>query len=132
MSSSQTQVLDQFLAAYNRGEWDQLDELVCSDYVHRNGDQALTLADFKRGALWIRAGLPDFHIAIEDMVCEGDRVAVRFVGHGTHLGSLAGEEPMGRTVVLHGMVIYRFRDGRIAEDWEAMDEQQLLRQTGLA
>jgi predicted ester cyclase len=29
---------------------------------------------------------------------------------------------------MHGIVIYRFRDGLIAEDWEAMDEQQLLKQ----
>ena len=128
MPSSQEKVLERFLAAYNRGELDQLDELVSSDYVHRNNDDALDLAQFKRGAAWIRAGLPDFRIEVEDAVSEGDKIAVRFVGRGTHLGSLLGETPTSRTVALHGIVIYRFRDGLIAEDWEAMDEQQLLKQ----
>ncbi len=29
---------------------------------------------------------------------------------------------------LHGITIYRLADGRIAEDWEAMDEADLARQ----
>jgi steroid delta-isomerase-like uncharacterized protein len=122
------ELLDRFLDAYNSGEWDRLDALVTPDYVHRNGEQQLDLAQLKQGAAWIRRGLPDFRIEVEDVIGEGDRAAVRFTGRGTHLGSLAGEAPTANDVVLHGIVIYRFRDGRIAEDWEAMDEQQLLNQ----
>jgi steroid delta-isomerase-like uncharacterized protein len=131
MPSSQEKVLERFLVAYNRAEWDRLDELVSSDYVHRNNEDALDLAQFKRGAAWIRAGLPDFRIEVEDTVSEEDRIAVRFVGRGTHLGSLLGETPTSKTVALHGIAIYRFRDGLIAEDWEALDQQQLLKQVGL-
>ena len=132
MSGSNTEVLEHFLAAYNRGDWDRLGEFVRPDYVHHNNEQVLDLAQFKRGAAWIRAGVPDFRIEVEDMVREGDRIAVRFVGRGTHLGSLASETPTSNPVVLHGMTIYRLCDGLIAEDWEAMDEQQLHKQVGLA
>ena len=132
MSTPNKAVVERFVAAYNRAEWDRLDELVSPDYVHHNNDEALDLAQFKRGAAWIRAGLPDFSIEVQDMVCEGDRVAARFVGTGTHLGSLADEPATSKVVVLHGMMIYRLRDGLIAEDWESMDERQLLTQTGLA
>jgi steroid delta-isomerase-like uncharacterized protein len=122
------ELLDRFVDAYNSGDWERLDGLVTWDYVHHNGAQHLDLAQFKQGAAWIRRGLPDFHIELEDVIGESDRVAVRFIGRGTHLGSLAGETPTSNDVVLHGIMIYRFRDGLIAEDWEAMDEQQLLKQ----
>ena len=122
------ELLDRFIEAYNRGEWDQLDQFVTQDYVHHNCELELDLAGFKRGAAWIRAGLPDFRVEFADLIGEGDRVAVRFTAHGTHLGSLQGEAPTSKKVVLHGIIIFRVRDGLIAEDWEAMDEQQLLKQ----
>jgi steroid delta-isomerase-like uncharacterized protein len=128
-TSPMREVLDRFLDAYNRGEWDRLDQLMTPDYVHHNCEQELDLAQFKQGAAWIRNGLPDFRVEFVDFIGEGDKIAVRFTGHGTHLGSLAGEPPTSNRVILHGVMIYRFRDGLIAEDWEAMDEQQLLNQT---
>jgi predicted ester cyclase len=85
-------------------------------------------AQFKQSARWIRSGVPDFRVEIEDWIEDGERVAMRFVGRGTHSGSLAGEAPTSRSVALHGVRSYRFRDGLIAEDWEAMDEGQLLKQ----
>jgi predicted ester cyclase len=39
-----------------------------------------------------------------------------------------GEVPTGGTVTLHGITEYRIQDGLIAEDWEAMDEADLMRQ----
>lgn len=123
------EILDRFIDAYNRGDWDQLDQFVTPDYVHHNCEQELNLAQFKQGAAWIRGGLPDFRIEMADVIAGGDKVAVRFTGHGTHLGSLLGEAPTSNEVVVHGITIFRFRGGLIAEDWEAMDEQQLLNQT---
>jgi predicted ester cyclase len=64
------------------------------------------------------------------MVAERDRVAARGVGRGTHLGSMFGEPPTSRPVAMHIIVIYRLQDGRVAEDWEAMDEHDLRRQVG--
>ena len=121
-------LLEQYLDAYNSGEWDRLDEFVTADYVHNNGEARLDLAAFKRGAAWIRSGVPDFRVDVEDMIGEGDRVAVRFVGRGAHSGSFAGETPTGNDIVVHGITMYRLRDGLIAEDWEAMDEGQLMQQ----
>ena len=130
MTDSKQAVLDRFLDAYNAGDWDRLDELVTADYVHHNCADERDLAQFKQGARWIRSGLPDFRVEVEDLIEDGDKVAMRFVGRGIHSGSLAGEAPTSNPVTMHGVMIYRFRDGLIAEDWEAMDEQQLIRQIG--
>ncbi|MDT7658331.1 MAG: hypothetical protein QOF38_3046, partial [Pseudonocardiales bacterium] len=38
----------------------------------------------------LRAGVPDANIAAEDLLCDGDRVAVRFTLTGTHTEELFG------------------------------------------
>jgi len=60
---------------------------------------------------------------IDDQVTEDDRVATRWTLHGTY---------RGRAVVLHGIVISRFRDGRIIEDHAITDSLELPRALGLA
>jgi len=117
-----------YLNAYNRADWDTLEALLQPDYVHHNNGQALDVAQFRRGAEWFRAGFPDFAITAVSTVAEGDRIAVRWVAAGTHSFALMGEEPTGRTVTLHGITQYRIKDGLVAEDWEAMDEADLMRQ----
>lgn len=128
MSAQHRDILTSYVDAYNRGDWERLAEHVSPDYVHHSGDQSLDLAGFVRGAGWFRKGFPDFEVEVVDMVCDTDRVAVRFVARGTHQESLSGETPTLRPVALDGITIYRFEHGVIVEDWEMMDEQQLRRQ----
>jgi predicted ester cyclase len=65
---------------------------------------------------------PDLRFVVEDQVSEGDRVASRWTLSGTH---------RGRRVKLSGIVISRFEDGRIIEDYAASDTMELARQLGL-
>ena len=130
MSDANKKVVRRLLELYNDADWDGLDDVMSADYTHHNNGASMTLAQFRRGAAWVRAGIPDFHIEIEDVFAEGDRVAARGVGRGTHLGSMFGEKPTSRPVALHITVIYRLLDGRVAEDWETMDEYDLRRQVG--
>jgi ubiquinone/menaquinone biosynthesis C-methylase UbiE/predicted ester cyclase len=65
---------------------------------------------------------PDLRFEVEDQVSEGDKVASRWTLRGTH---------RGREVELRGIVISRFEDGRIIEDWAASDTMELVRQLGL-
>ena len=121
-----------YLDAYNRAAYDELDDFVTSDYVHHSNADALTLTNFKRGAAWMRAAMPDFVVEAIDMISEGDRLAVRWIGQGTHGGSMFGEPVSGRRLTLHGTTVYRFAEGRIAEDWEVFDTDDLRRQAGAA
>jgi predicted ester cyclase len=120
--SGATRVIEQYLAAYNDGRFDDLRTLVAADYVHHNGALALDVDGFCRGAGWIRRGLPDFHVTLDDQLVDGSRVAIRFTGSGTHTGSFDGEPPTGARVTVYGTTIYRIEGGTIAEDWESLDE----------
>src|SRR5262245_36944111 len=54
-----------------------------------------------------RAGFPDLHYHIEELVAEGDRVAVRWTAHGTHRGPFMTVPASGKQVVVTGIDIFR-------------------------
>ena len=72
-------------------------------------------------ALYLKL-FPDLRFQVDEQVTEGNRVASRWTLHGTH---------RGRRVQLRGIVISRFEDGKIVEDWAASDTMELARQLGV-
>jgi predicted ester cyclase len=73
---------------------------------------------------------PDLHIAIEDAIASGDKVAVRWTATGTHHGGLAEIAATGRSVRWGGIDIYRLQQGKIVEWWRNDDFVGLLQQLG--
>ena len=67
------------------------------------------------------AGFPDFRLEIEEVLAEGDRVAVRWTFRGTHGGEFLGIAPTGRPVRMAAIEVNRVADGKIAEHWGAVD-----------
>jgi predicted ester cyclase len=72
--------------------------------------------------------MPDFHVTIEDMVTEGDKVASRWTASGTHQGEFLGIRPTGNHATWTGITIYRIADGKIVEAWWSKDVLALLQQ----
>jgi predicted ester cyclase len=73
---------------------------------------------------------PDMHLTIEGMIAEGDWVAVRYTGRGTHQGELMGIPRTGKQVTASAVLTLRIVDGRIVEDWLDGDKLGLLQQLG--
>jgi steroid delta-isomerase-like uncharacterized protein len=65
----------------------------------------------------MRSLMPDMTIRIEDMFGEGDKVCVRWRYSGTLTGAFENMKGDGSRYEAVAFGIYRFRDGRIAEDW---------------
>jgi predicted ester cyclase len=74
---------------------------------------------------------PDLHVAVEDVVAQGDRVVSRNVVTGTHRGEYMGLAPTGRSVTYDEIFILRFAGGRIAETWGVVDVLSQMRQLGV-
>ena len=72
--------------------------------------------------------VPDWHVTIDDLVAEGDKVVVRWTGRGTHLGEWGGAPATGRAVTTTGIDIERLVDGRIVEEDGQVDMLGFLRQ----
>ena len=85
-------------AVYNEGNLDVVDELVAPDVFnhpavpeHRHGTDG-----FKHVIEWVRTIGPDTRYHIDDIIAEGDKVAVRMTVSGTHTGPIGDIPPQAR------------------------------------
>ena len=74
---------------WNSGNLAAADELMTGDAVVHE-PVAGTPEDLKGMATMIRSAFPDWHSTVEEMLVEGDRVAERWTGRGTHQGAFQG------------------------------------------
>ena len=75
----------------NRGNMAVADELLAADYRrHISPTTAPLSVDVQKQRLaGIRTAFPDWHLTVEDMIADGDRVAFRATIRGTHKGHIS-------------------------------------------
>ncbi len=114
------------------GNLEMLDEICAPGYLrHLSPNVApLTLEAQKERLRSIRAAFPDWTVTIEDLLCEGDRVAFRATVQGTHVGPLLGIDPTGRKITVSALDILSIEEDRFAEHWGGPDMLGILRQLG--
>lgn len=126
------EVVRRALALASSGDLDAAAECMAVD-VLRNGEPTDRAAERRRDEV-LALAFPDLEYAEQDLVAEGDRVALRWRMTGTQSGELVGPimslPPSGRHLDMVGTSFYRLRDGLIAEVWETFDLMDFLRQLG--
>jgi predicted ester cyclase len=103
--------------AFNRGILDVVDE-TRGKFAEQSKERILAY----------RAAFPDFHTTIELMVGEGDWLAVRLRHQGSHQGTFLGVPATGRRVDFCSMVLNRYEDGVVVENFGLHDHASALRQ----
>ena len=71
---------------------------------------------------------PDLQHTVEDMIAEGDRVAVRFTARGTHQGQWLHIAPTGTSIEYTGVTVARIREDKIMDHQTWWDKAGLLDQ----
>lgn len=74
---------------------------------------------------------PNILVTLEDLVAEGDKIVARWSARGTHQGELMGIPPTGKEVLITGIAIDRFEDGKSVEHWEIFDQLGMMQQLGV-
>lgn len=74
---------------------------------------------------------PDFHVTIDDMVSEDDKVAFRVTITATHGGEIFGVAPTGEQLNWGGMGIFQIENGKLVEFWWMPDLFNLMQQLNL-
>ncbi|CAA9410824.1 MAG: hypothetical protein AVDCRST_MAG55-1338 [uncultured Rubrobacteraceae bacterium] len=116
---------------WNEGNAATADELMAPDAeIHIPTGEVVDLDGLKGFAATFRGSFPDWHSTLEELVAEGDRVAERWTGRGTHLGELQGIPPTGKRVEAPGSVFYRLVEGKIVEFRGQLDMMGLMQQLG--
>lgn len=114
------------------GQWE--DQLIADDVVYHGPSMLSEIRGregFKQLLGVFRAAFPGFQTTIEDVIAEGDRVAVRHTHHATQTGEFSGIPPTGKHVVVPGIEMLRIRDGQIVEFWHLDDFLGLMQQLGV-
>ena len=106
--------------AIGRGDYDALRRLFSPELA----------PGFCQDVAALKEAFPDFAGTNELYIVEGDRVATRWVYHGTHRGTFFDIPATGKRVTFTGMSIDRVVDGRIVETAFEWDLVGVLRQLG--
>lgn len=116
----------------NDGDFDKIPQLFDESYVDHSAPPGAPGGLDGVAAVFrmFRGGFPDVHFTIRTMLAEGDKVATRVTGTGTHRGDFFGVEPTGARANWASHGIFRVRDGKIVEHWGQPDLLALLSQIG--
>lgn len=128
-------VARQFFDAWNEANFDVIDEVVAADAEHHDPMDPPDLPTGPEGEKQLldiyQSGFPDATLEVEDMLAEGNEVAVRWRATGTHEGEFLGVEPTGNQIEIVGFEINRLKEGQIVESWVLFDSLSLLQQLGV-
>ena len=117
---------------WSKGNLAVADELYSPDFVCHfvGGQEWRGLPGIKGAVSSHRTSFPDWNERVDDIIAEGDRVAMRITSTGTQRGSFMGSPPSGRKVSIQEFHIFRLADGKIVEQWGMPDIQGLKSQLG--
>jgi predicted ester cyclase len=109
---------------------DRLGEFFAADFTSHNMPPGLPqgLDGVRAFFQLFLAGLDDIEVTVDELIADGDRVAVATTTSGVHSGELFGVEPTGRRIAVTGIDLVRVADGLIVEHRGLTDTVGLLRQ----
>jgi len=121
-----------FEEALCQANWDLFEQIHAKDFVVHRAKRDATLAeDLEAAKEWTQA-FPDGKCEVNQLIAEGDMVAVRWSAQGTNTGTGNGLPATGKPARISGVTFFRVKDGKLAEEWGMIDMWGLLKQLGLA
>ncbi len=75
----------------------------------------------------LRKAFPDLRTEIQILAKDGDRITWLRTHRGTHQADFMGVPASGRTITWETMIVTRFEDGKVAEEWGVSDLGEKLR-----
>jgi len=136
MSAKEIKALERrFFKEWNKGKaaaMAVIDELFATDVVFHGGtgEDTCGLKDVKQSTSEWYSAFPDNYFTLDDIVVEGDKVAVRWTWTGTHKGKFMGIPPTNKKVTIWAIQIDRVAGGKFVEIWERFDTLGMMQQLG--
>jgi predicted ester cyclase len=134
MTEKNKQIARDYFKAFAAQDRNWLEAYVASDYVRRDPslpfevvgpDGVIQLGDVLLGAF------SDIDLDLRDVIAEDDKVLVRLVFRGVHSGPFGDYQATGKRFEVGVLDLFRFENGKIAEQWPAIDNLGLQQQIGM-
>jgi ketosteroid isomerase-like protein len=99
------------------GNLDVVDEIIALDCPLYFGGMFMGTGPeaFKEVRARLYSGFPDFRWTVDEVIAEGETVAERLTGRGTHQGEFMGVPATGTQVEIPAVAMMHIREGKIAE-----------------
>lgn len=135
MSEQNKAAAKRLFDAWNSRDLDVFAEVIAPDCIDH--DPQNPFADIhgpeslQRLARMYIAAFSDQRFLVNEQIAEGDLVTTRWTGTGTNDGEMMGMPPTGKSAVVQGITINRFRDGKIVDSWGCWDTLGMMQQLGI-
>ena len=107
---------------FNKHQPAASDRFVATDFIEHNPRLPHDgLAGMKQFVTNVLAAFSDYHGEIQNIVAEGDKVAVRVQWTGTNDGPLDGRPATGNKLVFSTSDFFRIENGKVAEHWDVVN-----------
>lgn len=131
-----TQSLKEFARKYfdylDRRDLDGLATLFAPNVkFHGFGPEAVDWNGIKAAMTGFFTAFPDSRMPLDDVIAEGDCVAMRHSFRGTHQALFQNIPATGNSVVVTAIVTAKVKDGRVVEGWLNADILGMLQQLGV-
>jgi len=118
---------------YNNCDFSHLEDFISEDWILHTaaGAEIRGIEAEKKYVVQGRSPFSEYHVAIEDMVAEGDKVAVRATRLGKQTEQFRNISPTGKIVNVARYTIYRLENGKLVEGWTLDDRLGQFQQLGV-
>lgn len=109
---------------FNRGMLDAAAEIFGPEFIDHGHEQFPSKtggpAGFAEFVQAVRTALPDIRATIQNVIADGDYVAMWNTAAATHRGALFGMPPSGKRINMKDFHFFRFSKGKIVEHWNSV------------
>ena len=120
-----------FEEVLGQGKLEKYSDFHTADFVGHGYQRDFTLADDLAAAREERTAFPDMQFAVNHIVAEGDLVVVDWTAWGTNTEPGMGLPATGKPARVPGMTLFRFKAGKISDEWGVWCMLSVLKQLGL-
>ncbi|WP_328711067.1 ester cyclase [Nocardia salmonicida] len=135
MSEQNKATAKRLFDAWNERDLDVFDELMSADAIDHDPQNPFAEIHgpdgLKKLVQMYLVAFSDQRFLVNEQIAEGDFVTTRWTGTGTNDGEMMGMPATGKSAVVQGITINRFRDGKIVESWATWDTLGMMQQLGV-
>ena len=123
---------DKYVEYWNTANFQGIEDLLCDDFELIESpkfDAQKGIENFKQTVLAYHTTYPDFHLTVNEIICDKDKIAGIWTITATNTGQ-GDRPPTGKHIIVKGIGIIHFKDGKIKDEWIAGNDYYWLEQLG--
>jgi predicted ester cyclase len=107
-------------------------ELCTGEYrAYIGGNPPMDIEGHNQFGKMFYLGFPDLKHSIDDVISEGEKVAVRFTMSGTHTGNFIGIFPTNKSINISAMAVLHLKANKVNKIYGEFNQMNLMKQLGV-